>query len=44
MLQMEAWLTLPEIPVFEVQRFEVKVSELMALEKVIGKRSTGMGI
>jgi len=43
MLQMEAWLKLPEIPVFEVQRFEVKVRELMALEKVIGKRSTGMG-
>ena len=43
MLQMEAWLKLPEIPVFEIQRFEVKVRELMALEKLIGKRSTGMG-
>mgnify|MGYP001787486850 FL=1 len=43
MLQMEAWLKLPEIPVFEIQRFEVKVRELMALEKVIGKRSKGMG-
>jgi len=37
MLQMEAWLKLPEIPVFEVQRFEMKVHELIALEKVIGK-------
>jgi len=43
MLQMEAWLKLPEIHVFEVQRVEVKVRELMALEKVIGKQSTGMG-
>jgi len=43
MLQMEAWLKLPEIPAFEVQRFEVMMHELMALEKVIGKRSTGMG-
>ena len=43
MLQMEAWLKLPKIRVFEIQRFEVKVRELMALEKVIGKRSRGMG-
>ena len=43
MLQMEAWLKLPEIPVFEIQRFEVKARELLALEKLIGKRSTGMG-
>ena len=43
MLQLEAWLKQPTIPVFEIERFEVKVRELMSLEKVIGKRTTGMG-
>jgi len=43
MLQMEAWLKLPEILVFKVQCFEIKVRELMALENVIGKQSTGTG-
>lgn len=43
MLQMEAWLKQPQIPVNEIQRFEVKVRELMNLEKQIGKRDTGMG-
>ncbi len=43
MLQLEAWLKQPTIPVFEIERFEVKVRELMDLEKVIGQRKTGMG-
>jgi len=42
MLQWEAWLKQPSISVFEIHRFEVKVRELMALEKTIGQRNTGM--
>jgi len=43
MLQMEAWLKSPKLRAFEIKRFEAKVRELMALERVIGKRSKGMG-
>ena len=42
MLQWEAWLKLPRISVFDVERAEVKVRELMKLEKEIGKREEGM--
>lgn len=40
---MESWLKMEALPVFEIERFEVKVRELMQLEKAIGKRDTGMG-
>jgi len=43
MLQMEPWLKLPKIRAFEILHFEVEVCKLIALEKVIGKRSKGMG-
>jgi len=42
MLQWEAWLKQSSISVFEIHRFEVKVRELMTLEKNIGQRNTGM--
>ena len=42
MLQFEAWLNLPKLSVFEVKRAEVKVRELLAFEKKIGKRADGM--
>ena len=42
MLQWEAWLKQPQIPVHEIKRFGVKVRELMNLEKAIGKREEGM--
>ena len=43
MLSWEAWLKQDSIPVNEIRRFEVKVRQLMVLEKAIGKRDTGMG-
>jgi len=42
MLQWEAWLKQPCISVFEIHRFEVKVRELTAWEKIIGQTNTGM--
>jgi hypothetical protein len=42
-LQWEAWLNLPEIPVYEVRRFKTKVRELMEMQKKIGQRTEGMG-
>jgi len=41
-LQWEAWLNLPEISVFEVERSDNKVRKILALEKQIGQRDTGM--
>jgi hypothetical protein len=42
MLQMEAWLCLPEIPVYDVRRFKTKVKEILQMEKAVGKRQKGM--
>ncbi len=41
-LQWEAWLSQPEIPVYEIRRSKTKVRELMEMEKRIGKREKGM--
>jgi hypothetical protein len=42
-LQWEQWLRQPEISVEEVQLSEVKVREIMQMEKEVGKREKGMG-
>lgn len=42
MLQWEAWLKLPNISVFDIERSEVKVRDLMTMEKEVGKREEGM--
>jgi hypothetical protein len=41
-LQWEAWLNLPELSVFDVRRSDTKVREILAMEKLIGQRGTGM--
>ena len=42
MLQMEAWLKLPELTVFHVRRYQTKVSEILELYKTIGRREEGI--
>lgn len=44
MLQWEAWLKQPELRVYDVRRFRMKVQQIMALEKKIGNRQKGMGL
>ncbi len=43
LLQFEAWLKLKKLPVEEVKLAEIKIREIMQLEKEIGKREKGMG-
>ena len=42
-LQWEAWLSSPELSVYDVRRSKTKVWELMEMEKKIGRREKGMG-
>lgn len=43
MLQMEAWLKLPELQVFDVLRYKARVGKILELYKIIGQREEGMG-
>ena len=42
-LQFEAWLKLPELDVYLVERAKTKVKEYMNMSKMVGKREKGMG-
>ena len=41
-LQWNAWLSLPEISVYDIRRSKTKVREILKMEKRIGKREKGM--
>ena len=43
LLQMEAWLTQRQLPKASVERFGIKIKELMNMAKQIGKRTEKMG-